>query len=123
MTVIKPDDLRIHAKLPDLDGLRVFVNKEVLYDDLVKKSIDDGFMTVEELVIGRWVYKYLDLHEPKNDKDVESEEQYEIWLLKLPEACLAAAQQFGILEQEVKELFEKSLEIRNRNIPRKPSED
>src|SRR3989339_104281 len=103
MTVIKPDDLRIHAKLPDLDGLRVFVNKEVLYDDLV--------------------YKYLDLHEPKNDKDVDSEEQYEIWLLKLPEACLAATQQFGILEQEVKELFEKSLEIRNRNIPRKPSED
>ncbi len=100
-------------ELPDLDELTSFTQDEVRYDSLVRKSIEEGYMTETELLIGRYVSDYLDLNVPSND-DLDAE--LEAINAKLPEACEVAAKQFKIPVDTVRELYNKSLEIRARNL-------
>ena len=109
----------LEGKTPDLEDLKQRVHNQTILDILVKKSIGDGYMTEEELLIGRWVTKYLDLNAPNFDAPASGEnrkKKREIWLQKLPEATREAAKQFNIKPEEAEKLFKKSLDIRARNI-------
>jgi len=101
------------SQLPDLEGLASFTHTETLYDTLVKKSVEEGYMTEDELLVGRYVTEFLNLNVPK---------QGDFWTTlkmrdeKLPEACQATAEQFGIPYERAKKLYELSLDIRARNL-------
>lgn len=107
-------------KIPNIKSLRDFTAQEVKFDSLVKKSIEEGFMTEEELTVGRFVYRFLDLNSPKAEEppqtEEEMDEEYRLWRSKLPEACKTAAKKFGVDPKKAEELFEKSLDIRSRNL-------
>jgi hypothetical protein len=111
-------DARDHSQpqyqQPDLSSLKSFVDLEVLHDAHVKKSVEMGYMTAEELLIGRWISKFFDLNSSQTEEsaDVVVEEKFEVWKSKLPEASEAAAKEFGVTAEIAKELFEKSLNIR-----------
>ncbi len=99
-------------KLPNLEELTESTHQEVRYDSFVRKAIKEGYMTEQELLIGRFVYDYLDLNTPMESQDLDADEERRHE--KLPEACRAAAEQFGITPGKAEELYNKSLDIRVR---------
>jgi hypothetical protein len=102
-------------KLPDLERLTNFVHQEVQHDSLVRQSIEEGFMTEQELLVGRYVSAYCDLHSPEEiGSDYDAWEK--VWQSNLPEAYKITARQFDVTLQRAEELFNKSLNIRARNI-------
>ncbi len=98
-------------KYPHLENLREFVHQETLHDKYVSKSIEEGYMTEEELLVARWITKLLDTL-----SDKEGIDDHEIWKSNVPVAAEAAATLFNISVDEAKILFEKSLSIRSRHM-------
>jgi len=102
-------------KHPNLNSLRSFTHREALCDSLVKKSLQEGYMTEEELLIGRWVSSFLDENEAETEEE-DFEKKHKLWLSKLPEACEETSKVFNITKEKAEELFKKSLDIRARNL-------
>jgi len=102
-------------EIPDINGIRSFTADEVKYDSLVRKSVEEGFMTEDELFVGRFVYGFLDENSPVTETD-DVDEEHQQWRSKLPEACKAAEQHLGVKAGRARDLFEKSLDIRSRNL-------
>ncbi len=105
------------TSLPDLESLIGFTHQEVLYDSLVKQSIEAGYMTEAELLIARYIQEYCNVQCPE-DPESEYEIYLEKWKSHLPAAYDAAAQQFSVTPQRAQELYNQSLKIRNRIIQR-----
>jgi hypothetical protein len=95
---------------PDVAGLRRITRRYVQLDRYIQASIEDGFITEEQLVIGRYVSDFLNLNGP--DLSVNKE----VWLRNLPIACQAAAEEFGITKESAKEFFEKADIVRSRHM-------
>lgn len=107
-------------KLPDLERLIKFVHRILLYDSYVKKSIEDGFITEQELLIGKYISAYCDLHTPEKvgeETRLNYHDKWEdLWQSNLPRAYLAAAKQFDVTPERAEELFKKTLDSRARNV-------
>ncbi|MEK6963114.1 MAG: hypothetical protein AABX70_01710 [Nanoarchaeota archaeon] len=105
------------TSLPDLEALTRFTHQEALHDPLVRRSIEEGYMTEEELLIGRYVGEYCNVQCPRNPE--EEDEVYEKrYNSHLPTAYETTAEQFQVTPQRAQELYKGSLEIRNRIIKR-----
>lgn len=95
---------------PDVAGLRRITRRYAQLDRYVQASIEDGFITEEQLVIGRYVADFLNLNGP--DIGVNRV----VWMRNLPIACQAAAEEFGVTTESAKELFEKAEVVRSRHM-------
>ena len=74
-------------------------------------------MTEQELLVGRYVAEYCNLHSPEEiGPDYDKWEK--VWQSNLPEAYKIAARQFDVTPQRAEELLNKSLNIRARNVKR-----
>jgi hypothetical protein len=112
--------------LPDVEGLEKFVHKEILYDSLVKKSVDGGYMTERELLVGRYVSAYLDLnYDPYvTSEDGRPSHKGNDYFLNLVLfcGCMKAEQLFNVSWDKAREFYRKSLDIRAIQIPDFPRE-
>ena len=96
--------------LPDVSKIERFVEAEIAHDDLVRPSIEDGYMSREQLVIARWVRSFC-------YDNAEAEQRGDQWEEYLPTAFNMAAERFAITVEQAKELWEKSKDLRARNLP------
>ena len=96
--------------MPDISRTTSFVDAEIAYDSLVAPSIADGYMTRAELIISRWVRDFC-------CQNAEADGRDEHWQDYLPAAFKAAGERFGIAAERAHELWDRSKDIRARNIP------
>jgi hypothetical protein len=113
---------QLRDDLPDIGSLMEFVHKEVLYDRLVRKSVEAGYMTEQELVVGRYISTYLDLNYYIPGREEVPDKKDPLYLRVMINAQTRAAAAFGIPDVKAGELYLKSQDIRAVQIEDFPPE-
>ena len=96
--------------LPDVAKTESFVDAEIAHDSLVAPSVEDGYMTRQQLIVARWITDFC-------YKNSERENRGDQWEQYLPAAFEAATSLFNVTAGEAHDAWEKAKDVRARNIP------